>query len=51
MNVSNDAVTAKAGSANENLRPIAHAQFKLLPVPMRGEREWNDRVVGWARSA
>ncbi len=36
------------GSAADKLRPIAHGQFKLLPVPIRHDREWNSRVVEWA---
>lgn len=37
-----------------NLRPIAHGQFRLLPVPMpRDQPEagaWGDRIAQWAKS-
>ena len=30
-------------------RPIAHGQFRLLPVPLDRDPEWNARIVEWAR--
>lgn len=29
-------------------RPIAHGQFRLLPVPLDRDPEWNERIVRWA---
>ncbi|GEM_PF-5622375 len=31
-------------------RPIAHGQFRLLPVPLDRDPEWNARIAVWARS-
>jgi hypothetical protein len=30
------------------VRPIAHGQFRLLPVPLDRDPEWNARIVNWA---
>lgn len=35
-------------SANEEVRPAAHRQFKLLPVPCARAAGWNERVARWA---
>lgn len=51
MNVSNGVGPAKADSANEKLRPAAHGQFKLLPVPLRDDLDWNSRIANWACAA
>jgi hypothetical protein len=51
MEVLTSAAPSKGGSANEQLRPEPQGQFKLLPVPMRGHREWNGRVDAWATVA
>ncbi|WP_419808366.1 hypothetical protein [Sphingomonas sp.] len=34
--------------AGGNLRPIAHRQFKLLPVPCDAVPGWNERLARWA---
>lgn len=41
------AVSGRPG-AGGNVRPQAHRQFKLLPVALPSQRDWNDRVARWA---
>lgn len=46
-----DATMARRpASANADSRPVpmAHRQFKLLPVPVREMDAWNARVEAWA---
>lgn len=43
--------SAPAGNrvgAMGNLRPIAHGQFRLLPVPLSRDPDWNARLISWA---
>jgi hypothetical protein len=44
------AMTARKhpASATAPLRPKAHRQFRLLPVALPGQPEWNERVARWA---
>lgn len=45
------AVAASSHAATGFLpRPIAHGQFRLLPVPLDRDPEWNARIAAWARS-
>jgi hypothetical protein len=43
--------SAPAGNrvgAMGNLRPAPHRQFRLLPVPLDRNPEWNARTITWA---
>ncbi|MDQ2762681.1 MAG: hypothetical protein M3Y22_04080 [Pseudomonadota bacterium] len=51
MEGSHAAASTKVDSATGLLRPLAHGQFKLLPIPLPHQRDWNTRVVAWARTA
>lgn len=50
MTMLNASIPARAGSAKAPVRPIAHGQFRLLPVPLDRNPEWNARIADWARS-
>ncbi len=50
MTNTGSAPAGRPASAAGKLRPIAHGQFRLLPIPLDRDPEWNARIAVWARS-
>lgn len=49
MTMRTASIPSKGGAADEPLRPAVHRQFRLMPVPLQRDPEWNARIASWAR--